>query len=339
MRLAAIFAGPALGQFYDNYQDFYAAPSNSGAKFGSTYTAAESGKQAGNGKFCHSTQDKLIHRWDRSLYGYFNDFELVKCVGEEFYCFIEERAHFGQVIGIKAGCAQMASHPQVKRPTAYQSAQLGQWNNREPGRGRSFKNSADSSATHVYYGVGGCMAMPAQNQPSHLDSTVNTFNTNNYHPQHNSHQAQCLRLHTKSGQKNLLPFGVSVCRACCLAGTAAETGYSADTKAPCNFLPYTDGSNGPEIPPASGAGATFGCTKDKARATASAVDGSDATWCSKELVPKLEMITYDSDGSPVNLFSNGCVITQTAGPDTILNTADDVFTSLCTPVANTLSQI
>jgi hypothetical protein len=25
MRLAAIFAGAALGQFYDNYQDFYAA--------------------------------------------------------------------------------------------------------------------------------------------------------------------------------------------------------------------------------------------------------------------------------------------------------------------------
>ena len=295
------------------------SPSNSGAKFGSTYTAAESSKQVGNGKFCHSTQDKLIHRWDRSLNGYFSDFQLVKCVGEEFYCFIEERAHFGQVYGIKAGCAQMASHPQVKRPVAYQSAQAGQWNNREPGRGRSFTNSQDATATNVFYGVGGCMAMPAQNQPSHLDSTVNTFNANNYHPQHNSHQAQCLRLHTKSGQKNLLPFGVSVCRACCLAGTAAETDYSADTKAPCNFLPFAS-SNAPELPPASGSGG-FDCTSDITRATASAADGSDATWCAKELVPKLEMITYNSDGSPVNLFSNGCA------------------TSTCTPVANTLSQI
>jgi hypothetical protein len=324
MRLAAIFAAPALGQFYDSYDLFNnGAPSNNGAKFGSTYTATESAKQTGNGKFCHSTQDKLIYRWDRSIYGYFNDFELVKCVGEEFYCFIEERAHFGQVYGIKAGCAQMASHPQVRRPVAYQALQAGQWNNREPGRGRDFKNSADSSAVNVYYGVGGCMAMPAQNQPSHLDSTVNTFNVNNYHPQHNSHQAQCLRLHTKGSQKNLLPFGVSVCRACCIAGTAAETDYGADGEAPCNFLPFTDGSGNPEIPPASGnlpAAPSFGCTKDLARATASATDGSDATWCVKELVPKLEMVTYSSE-APVNLFSNGCTA------------------SLCTPVANTLSQI
>lgn len=337
MRLAAIFAGPALGQFYDNYQDFNAAPSNSGAKFGSTYTAAETSKQTGNGKFCHSTQDKLIHRWDRSMYGYFNDYELVKCVGEEFYCFIEERAHFGQVYGIKAGCAQMASHPQVKRPVAYQSLPAGQWNNREPGRGRSFTNSGDATATNVFYGVGGCMAMPAQNQPSHLDSTVNTFNVNNYHPQHNSHQAQCLRLHTKGTQKNLLPFGVSVCRACCLAGTADETDYGADDEAPCNFLPYTDGSFGPEIPPASGA-TSFDCTKDLTRATASAVDGSDATWCAKELVPRLEMITYNSDGSPVNLFSNGCVITVDDN-GTPGDASDDITTSLCTPVANTLSEI
>ncbi|CBY12703.1 unnamed protein product [Oikopleura dioica] len=321
MRLAAIFAAPALGQWSD-YAIFNQAPSYSGAKFGSTYTSVESSKQTGNGKFCHSTQDKLIYRWDRSKYGYFQDYERVKCVGEEFYCFIEERAHFGQVIGIKAGCAQMASHPQVKRPTAYQVVQAGQWNNREPGRGRSFTNSGDSDPVDVFYGVGGCMAMPAQNQPSHLDSTVNTFNENNYHPQHNSHQAQCLRLHVKSGQKNLLPFGVSVCRACCIAGTDEETNYGTDggdDEAPCNFLPFANGSSAPAIPPASGSGG-FDCTNDAARATDSAADGSDATWCAKELVPKLEMVTYSST-APVNLFSNSCA----ASP--------------CTPVANTLSQI
>lgn len=295
MRLAAIFAAPALGQFYSDYGLFNVESAD--GKFGSTYTATETSKQAqGNSKFCHSTQDKLIYRWDRSAFGYFKTYQRVECVGEEFYCFIEERAHFGQVIGIKAGCAQMASHPQVKRPNPNQS--LNQWNNREAGRGRAFTNSG-GSALNVYYGVGGCMAMPAQNQPDHLDATTDTFNSNNYHAQFDWYQAQCLRLLDNSGQKDLLPFGVSVCRACCVAGSDADTNYSANNKAPCNFLPYAD-SNAPKLPTYT----AFDCYKDKTQDTI-CTDDTDCNLCNKEVVPKLEMVTYSST-APVNLFSNGC---------------------------------
>ncbi|CAG5079005.1 Oidioi.mRNA.OKI2018_I69.PAR.g9144.t1.cds [Oikopleura dioica] len=300
MRLAAIFAAPALGQnyFYSDYGLF--GSSNNGAKFGSTYTSAENTKQAqGNGKFCHSTADKLIYRWDRSKYGYFSYYNRVECVGEEFYCFIEERAHFGQVYGIKAGCAQMMNHPQVKRPT---TPALQQWNNREAGRGRGFKNSGDSDTLNVFYGVGGCMAMSAQNQQDHLDSSVDTFNNNNYHKQFDWYQAQCLRLETNadnSKQKDLLPFGVSVCRACCIAGADVETDYSANNKNPCNFLPYAS-SGEPAIPTYGNFDCFVNANQTTACVTNTAVD--DCLICNKEIVPSLEMISYSST-APVSLFT------------------------------------
>ena len=160
------------------------------------------------------------------------------------------------------------------------------------------------------------MAMPAQNQPDHLDGSVNTFNSNNFRQNSSLRQAQCLRLQINDTQKNLLPFGVSVCRACCLAGTDSETDYSADTKAPCNFLPFSASAGVPALPSYD----EFDCHTDIERTNACTSD-TNCHWCEKELVPRLEMISYDSDGTPVNLFSNNCESTP------------------CTPVAHTITQI
>merc|ERR1712157_20186 len=162
------------------------------------------------------------------------------------YCFMEERSHFGQVIGIRAGCAQMMNHPQIRRTRITQQSKFN--NNREAFRQRSFKNSGDSTALVLGYGVGGCMAMHVQNHDQLsepvLDDTFDAkVNANNFfYP--SWYQSQCLRSVARANGQgawhDLLPFGVSVCRACCVAGEASETNYSDDTgaTAPCNFLPY-----------------------------------------------------------------------------------------------------
>merc|ERR1711937_717847 len=86
--------------------------------------------------------------------------------GEELYCFIEERAHYGQIIGITAGCEQMMNHPSVtiQDQQALISSSYTQINaiknnyNQEAARG-----GANRHGFFTYYGLGGCLAMPAQN--------------------------------------------------------------------------------------------------------------------------------------------------------------------------------
>ena len=70
----------------------------------------------GNRRFCHTTgHQRAIWQWSSSANGgYFNEGRnRMECIGEELYCFIEERAQFGQIIAITAGCEQMMNHPQV----------------------------------------------------------------------------------------------------------------------------------------------------------------------------------------------------------------------------------
>jgi len=253
MKLFATVVASAAGQgFYDyNLFNTGSQPASNYGKFGTVTggaTGGDKGERSGNGRFCHATKDSIaIHRWDVSINGFFSHYNRVECQGEELYCFMEERAHFGQVIGIRAGCAQMMNHPQVRR-TRVSSPQTYN-NNREAFRKRTFKNSQDTGTLVLGYGVGGCMAMHVQNhdQLDHdvLDDTFDAeVNANNFfYP--TWYQSQCLRSVTRPsavGQDwhDLLPFGVSVCRACCVAGTATETDYHDDTgnSAPCNFLPY-----------------------------------------------------------------------------------------------------
>merc|ERR1712003_312879 len=208
--------------------------------------------------------------------------------GEELYCFIEERAHYGQIIGITAGCEQMMNHPSVTiqdqqaliNTTYTQINAIKNNYNQEAARG-----GANRHGFFTYYGLGGCLAMPAQNG-HHLiqdrarpdargvwPDSVQGIQTNELrHPEYhrqgvdsahwrsykwlnyyrNFHggygQNQCLRFpkqrlndsavntietgtvctsttckyrvnesHIYNSPGNLLPFGVSVCRACCVA--------------------------------------------------------------------------------------------------------------------------
>jgi len=249
MKLFATVVASAASQGFYDYNLFNSAPqpaSNYG-KFGTVSGGATGGARAGNGLYCHATKDSItIHRWDVSKNGFFAHYNLVECQGEEQYCFMEERSHFGQVIGIRAGCAQMMNHPQIRRTRITQQSKFN--NNREAFRQRSFKNSGDSTALVLGYGVGGCMAMHVQNHDQLsepvLDDTFDAkVNANNFfYP--SWYQSQCLRSVARANGQgawhDLLPFGVSVCRACCVAGEASETDYSDDTgaTAPCNFLPY-----------------------------------------------------------------------------------------------------
>lgn len=223
-------------------------------------------------RYCYIIKDNVvIHRLDVSKTGFFNHYNRIECQGEEMYCFLEERAHFGQVIGIRAGCAQMMNHPQIKRTRL--GSQQSYNNNREAFRKRTFTNNQGSlgsarSSTVLGYGVGGCMAMQVQNHKDQLDNTfdgnVGGDKEDNMFFYGSWYQAQCLRKVDRgdtAGWNDLLPFGVSVCRACCVAGLDAETNYSAEGNAPCNFLPYKQPANGgdsnqrPHIP----FGYDFGC--------------------------------------------------------------------------------
>jgi len=266
MKLFATVVASAASQGFYDYNLFNSAsqPASSYGKYGTVNGKTSGGDlRSGNGRFCHATKDEItIHRWDVSKNGFFSHYNLVQCQGEELYCFMEERAHFGQVIGIRAGCAQMMNHPQVRRTRV--GSQQTYNNNREAFRKRTFKNSGDSDSLVLGYGVGGCMAMHVQNHDDLtepvLDATLDAeINANNFfYP--SWYQSQCLRSASRAASTgnwhDLLPFGVSVCRACCVAGIDTETDYHEDTgdSAPCNFLPYkqpargTDKNERPHIP-------------------------------------------------------------------------------------------
>ena len=119
----------------------------------------------GNRRFCHTTgHQRAIYQWSSSANGgYFAEGRnRMECIGEELYCFIEERAQFGQIIAITAGCEQMMSHPMVdykdqvalanKWWASYQ--QQKDFHNREAARGNGL---------NTFYGLGGCLAVAAQN--------------------------------------------------------------------------------------------------------------------------------------------------------------------------------
>ena len=109
------------------------------------------------------------------------------------------------------------------------------------------------------------MAMQVQNNKDQLDNTFDADVEDNMFFYGSWYQAQCLRSVSRqdAGWNNLLPFGVSVCRACCVAGLDSETNYSAEGAGPCNFLPYKQPANGatlnerPHIP----FGYDFACQK------------------------------------------------------------------------------
>lgn len=123
----------------------------------------------GNRRFCHTTRNnRAVYNWTSHKYGgYFAEGRnFMECMGEELYCFIEERAHYGQIIGISAGCEQMMNHPSVtiQDQQALISGTYTQINaiknnyNQEAARG-----GANRHGFFTYYGMGGCLAMPAQN--------------------------------------------------------------------------------------------------------------------------------------------------------------------------------
>ena len=123
----------------------------------------------GNRRFCHTTRNnRAVYNWTSNKYGgYFAEGRnFMECMGEELYCFIEERAHYGQIIGITAGCEQMMNHPSVTIQdqqelisTTYTQINAIKNNyNQEAARG-----GANRHGFFTYYGLGGCLAMPAQN--------------------------------------------------------------------------------------------------------------------------------------------------------------------------------
>ena len=259
---------------------------------------------AGNRRFCHTTRNnRAVYNWTSHAYGgYFAEGRnFMECMGEELYCFIEERAHYGQIIGITAGCEQMMNHPSVtiQDQQALISSSYTQINaiknnyNQEAARG-----GANRHGFFTYYGLGGCLAMPAQNghhlindraRPNARGGTwpdasgvqTNELRHPEYHRQgvdssswrsykwlnyyRNFHggygQNQCLRFpkqrlndaavntvstqaacttttclyrvnesHIYNSPGNLLPFGVSVCRACCVAEFAQDASFTISAK-------------------------------------------------------------------------------------------------------------
>merc|ERR1712242_691187 len=163
---------------------------------------------------------------NNALGGYFKDGRnVVECVGEELYCFIEERAQFGQIIGITAGCEQMMNHPAVaianQQTGVYINAVKNNYN-QEAARGGTNFHGLKS-----FYGIGGCLSMPAQNgheyvaqaspaQETGTDSANwTTSKWNNYYRFFHGGfgQNQCLRFPKMNGSTRvdspgtLLPFG------------------------------------------------------------------------------------------------------------------------------------
>lgn len=307
----------ALASAQDDGSDrwsFYDYDINAGGKMGHAVSGiglTDAGGHEGNRRFCHSTLDtKTIYKWDNSEHGYFGHFNKVECLGEELFCFIEERAHFGQVIGIRAGCAQMMNHPQVGPGAPPGSTaggvyldQLKKTYIKEASAGATFEQGSNS--VNIFYGIGGCLALPAQNGEEPLDSGFNTKLTNNYWlPSHSGYgMNQCLRFQESSADVDLLPFGVSVCRACCLAfGSVYDTSdtFGLVGKGPCNFWP-----KGAAGKPDSYSASTFECRGINSLCTADNGDGSDCVKCKKQMFPNFSMLNQPDFSTYQNLFMVG----------------------------------
>merc|ERR1712241_1272226 len=283
MKLLGTLPLAALGQFYDYSSDDvgkFGALQVVNAGSASSLTDNQGDDQGsrghgGNKRYCHTTgHGELVYNWTSNTNGgYFaKGRNIVQCIGEELYCFIEERAQFGQIIGITAGCEQMMNHPSVNIQDQQSGSSINAVKNnynQEAARGGTGFHGLTS-----FYGIGGCLSMPAQNghefvQQDDLTSSglegnqwTGTDGTawrdakwNNYYRYFHGGfgQNQCLRFPKRNNSGaainspgNLLPFGVSVCRACCIAEfmAAAPTTGTADKPAVfyhiCNYPPALD---------------------------------------------------------------------------------------------------
>jgi len=308
MKLSALLVAVVAAE--DDRWSFYDYSIPADGKVGhasSGLGTADMGGHEGNRRYCHSTLDtKKIYRWDMSMHGYFGHFNAVECLGEELFCTIEERAHFGQITGIRAGCAQMMNHPQVSTAepiTVVGQEELKNHYNQEAARGQTFNQGG--TGIDIFYGVGGCLALPAQNgyDTHHADFRGNLVN--NYFSGTNGGygQNQCLRFQMGDAKAQLLPFGVSVCRACCLATAAFyDINNAVSVHGPCNFFPIGTGG----VPALLAA--DFGCTLSAGTACTSVGTGTDCDVCTKEMFPNFSMYmqpTYGGTTTYSNLFQNG----------------------------------
>lgn len=263
------------------------------------------GGHEGNRRYCHATLDtQKIYRWDASIYGYFGHFNPVECVGEELFCHIEERAHFGQVIGIRAGCAQMMNHPQVSTAAPITlKPELKNHYNQEAARGATFQQT--TNPVSIYYGIGGCLALPAQNgyDTYHADWQA-AMEKNYFLGTHGGYgQNQCLRFHRNDQKADLLPFGVSVCRACCVATNdyfSNSGSNNGNANGPCNFWRYGSGS----LPNIDDSGSDFECYK--ADLSACKISEETCKLCHKQMFPDFSMYYQPYFDTYHNLFKNFC---------------------------------
>ena len=166
------WVAPIQSDDYADDSDTQAANDSQFAHITSTYADAVrylTYGHGGNRRYCHTTRNnRAVYNWTSNKYGgYFAEGRnFMECMGEELYCFIEERAHYGQIIGITAGCEQMMNHPSItiQDQQALISDTYTQINaiknnyNQEAARG-----GANRHGFFTYYGLGGCLAMPAQN--------------------------------------------------------------------------------------------------------------------------------------------------------------------------------
>jgi len=291
MKLLSTLPLAAFGQtFYDYYSPDSAGKfgalqvvtpgSASGANDNWGDESAGSSGHGGNKRYCHTTgAGRSVYNWTSNTNGgYFaTGRNIVECIGEELYCFIEERAQFGQIIGITAGCEQMMNHPSVTIQDQQSGTSINAVKNnynQEAARGGTGFHGLTS-----FYGIGGCLSMPAQNghehvqqddttgpgsNPASLEGNQHTGTDgaawrdakwNNYYRYFHGGfgQNQCLRFPKRStaaaavaSPGNLLPFGVSVCRACCVAEflATAPSGSNENTAAVfnhiCNYPPALD---------------------------------------------------------------------------------------------------
>jgi hypothetical protein len=296
MKLSAGLLAVVAAQDGDDRWSFYDYSIPNDGRVGHAVSGtgvAGHGGHEGNRRYCHSTLDTVkIHRWDVTMNGYFAHFNPVECIGEELFCHIEERAHFGQIIGIRAGCAQMMNHPQVATTAPITlNPELKNHYNQEASRGNTFDQGG--GPVSIFYGIGGCLALPAQNGWDVHDPTWRGVMEENYFMgTHGGYgQNQCLRFQQTTAITQLLPFGVSVCRTCCLASGAYY--HTGGEDGPCNFYPY--GSGG--APDGNLNAALFDCqTHDQLSCTFDYTNfpsnaASDCEICAREMYPNFSMYT------------------------------------------------
>lgn len=305
MKLTAALLAVVAAQDEDRWSFYDYSMPNDG-RVGHAVSGTLGGHE-GNRRWCHSTKDdKKIYRWDGTMNGYFAHYNPVECIGEELFCHIEERAHFGQTIGIRAGCAQMMNHPQVPTiaPVTLNAENKNHYN-QEAARGASFTQAPNAAVT-IFYGIGGCLALPAQNGDLANHGDWRTVMENNYFlGTHGGYgQGQCLRFQSANAQQPLLPFGVSVCRACCIASPGVyQNTVSDDNDGPCNFWPV--GNNGS---PTGMSASAFSCSLGNGNACTwnGSSGSSNCEVCAKEMFPNFSMHGQTSFTQPPNnLFMTG----------------------------------